>query len=748
MTQSSGISRRNFLQGLAAGAVGAGAFGLAGCAPATRSAGGAADGEAASANGESAQGATAGNAGALNPQDYDYTANSIADFASSALFSGWKLGGIELSHRMVKSAAFQLAFMKGNPDEYIGYYERMAQGGVEMIWVEDFANIWELTASPLKQDYTAYDVKGLLERLHAAGAHVGYQFDTMGSAIGPLDFEEPFLGNYSTDEVRSWEQTIIGIAKRLHDDGFDAFELNFAANNVGQSFLSRARNNRTDEYGPQSIENRTRFAVEVIRGVKEACGQDFAVQVLINGVECNDKQLGADSLYTTIEENKAIAKILEEAGADSLHVRLGPAGQHIAQFASDLYFAVRGLEGATGFGGRFDFSRHFQGKLRADHSGCGLMIDVAAEIKSAVSIPVGAATYMDPAQAPDYFEAAIAEGKLDFLVMNRPLCVDPAYVSKLREGRIDEIAPCTRCLHCFYDPDKAGTLMEHCRVNAANWRAYGESMPEGWTPAPVEGEKKVLVVGGGPAGMEAARVAAERGCSVTLYEKSKSLGGQLTAAEAVKGPHENLGRLKSYLARQLEVSGVNVVMGTEVDAALVEQEAPDAVIVAVGAKRAEAAFEATAGTQVLALENVVGAEVGDNVTVLGSNCQAVDVAVYLLSLGKNVSIVTPDPLEAFEKGHSVNMRDFVETAITACGTRIWTSAEVAEVGDGQIVVKSGAGVDVTLPCDALVDMRDELPNTELADSLSGVKVTAVGDCADPYNIAEAIASANLAARAL
>ncbi len=747
MTGVSDISRRSFLQGLAAGAVGAGAFGLAGCAPAVRS-DGSADASAADGRSRDAQDAAVERQGSLNPQDYGYTANSITDFASSALFSGWKLGSIELNHRMVKSAAFQLAFMKGNPDEYIGYYERMAQGGVEMIWVEDFANIWELTASPLKQDYAAYDVKGLVDRLHAAGAHVGYQFDTMGSAIGPLDFEEPFLGNYSTDEVRSWEQTIIDIAKRLHDDGFDAFELNFAANNVGQSFLSRARNNRTDEYGPQSVESRTRFAVEVVRGVKEACGQDFVVQVLINGIEGNDKELGADSLYTSIEESKAIAEILEEAGADSLHVRLGPAGQHIAQFASELYFAVRGLEGATGFGGRFDFSRHFQGKLRADHSGCGLMIDVAAEIKSAVSIPVGAATYMDPAQAPDYFEAAIAEGKLDFLVMNRPLCVDPEYVNKLREGRIDEIAPCTRCLHCFYDPDKAGTLMEHCRVNAANWRAYGEAMPEGWEPAPIEGEKKVMVVGGGPAGMEAARVAAQRGCAVTLYEKSGSLGGRLSAAEAVKGPHENLGRLKSYLVKQLEVCGVNVVTGTEVDVAFVNQEAPDAVIVAVGGKRAETAFGSTAGTQVLSLDDVIGAEMGDNVTVLGSNCQAVDVAVYVLSLGKNVSIVTPDPLEAFEKGHSVNMRDFVETAITACGVRIWPSAEVSEVGDGKIVVRSEAGVDVELPCSALVDMRDELPNTELIDGLSGIEAVAVGDCADPFNIAEAIASANLAARAL
>ena len=211
-----------------------------------------------------------------------------------------------------------------------------------------------------------------------------------------------------------------------------------------------------------------------------------------------------------------------------------------------------------------------------------MMIDVAAEIKSAVSIPVGAATYMDPAQAPDYFEEALADGKLDFLVMNRPLCVDPEYVTKLRENRIDEIAPCTRCLHCFYDPDKAGTLLEHCRVNAANWRAFGESMPEGWTPQAAEQPKKVLVAGGGPAGMEAARVAAQRGHEGTLYEKSGSLGGLLTSAAAIKGPHENLERLAAYLTRQQELCGVKVVTKTEVDAQLVEQEQPDAVIVATG----------------------------------------------------------------------------------------------------------------------------------------------------------------------
>lgn len=745
MAEKHGISRRNFLQGLAVGAVGAGTFALGGCGgtPQASTPSGDAKGDAASNPKPDS-----GSGSELNPQDYSYTSNSIDDFSKTTLFSDWQLGPIALHHRMVKSAAFQLAFMKNNPDEYISYYERMAKGGVEMIWIEDFANLWDYTASPLKQDYGVYDVKGLLDALHAAGAHVGYQFDTMGSAIGPLDFTENFIGKYSTDEVKEWEQVIIGIAERLHGDGFDAFELNFAANNMGQSFLSRARNDRTDEYGAQSLENRTRFAVEVIQGVKNACGKDFVVQVLINGIEANDKAVGADSLYTSVEETKAIAKVLEDAGADSLHVRLGPCGQHIAQFASELYFAVRGQEGSNGFGNRFDFSRHYQGMLRADHSGCGLMIDVASEIKSAVSIPVGAATYMDPAQAPDYFEEALSEGKLDFLVMNRPLCVDPEYVNKLREGRIDEIAPCTRCLHCFYDPDKDGKLLEHCRVNAANWRAYGEDMPEGYVPNPADGSKSIMVIGGGPAGMEAARIAAQRGYDVTLYEKNASLGGLLSSAEAIKGPHENLTRLSSYLAREQEVEGVNVVTGKEVDAAFIEQEAPDAVILAVGGLRKDPEFSATGGTQVFSFGDVVGAEMGEHVAVLGSNCQAVDVAIYLLSLGKNVTIVTPDPLEAFEKGHSVNMRHFVETAINARGTRIWPAATVKEVGDGELTFTSEAGVDVTIACDAVVDMHDMQPNTALVDGLSGIQSIAVGDCADPYNIAEAIAAANLAARSI
>ncbi|MDR1183779.1 MAG: hypothetical protein LBK67_03170 [Coriobacteriales bacterium] len=110
--------------------------------------------------------------------------------------------------------------------------------------------------------------------------------------------------------------------------GFDAYELNFAANNLGQSFFSRARNTRTDEYGPQTLESRTKFMVECISGIKQACGADFVVQLLINGVEENDGHLGDSTLYVGLEETKAIAKKAEEAGADSIHLRIGPAGWH------------------------------------------------------------------------------------------------------------------------------------------------------------------------------------------------------------------------------------------------------------------------------------------------------------------------------------------------------------------------------------------------------------------------------------
>ena len=307
----------------------------------------------------------------------------------------------------------------------------------------------------------------------------------------------------------------------------------------------------------------------------------------------------------TIEESPlvAICQALEAAGADALELRLGTFAFHEAQFVNDGVFAGYGYDGATSFGTFFDFDSHFSGLLDGSHSGCGLIMGACRYVKQHVSIPVGGVVLMDPALAPDYFENALKEGWLDMIYMHRPVAnCDAEYANKLRENRIDEIRPCCRCLNCL------GGL---CRVNPCNNSVFTDAMPEGYEVRPANGDKNVMVIGGGPAGMEAARVAAERGYDVTLYEKN-GLGGLLDFAEMVKGKHESLGRLRNYLSHMLEVEGVAVVTGQEVDAAFVREQSPDVVIVATGGVRPELAASGSSATPVIGVTDFLASFVREN----------------------------------------------------------------------------------------------------------------------------------------
>jgi 2,4-dienoyl-CoA reductase-like NADH-dependent reductase (Old Yellow Enzyme family)/thioredoxin reductase len=757
-----GLSRRQFLTGVGAAGLAVAGAGIAGCSPAGAGGGdagpGGATGNAGGAGGGAAPAASSSEfiaAATLNPQDYDYRQNTT-DFQT--LFSPLRIGSLELGHRMIKSAAGSAAYLAGPTDELLQYYLNMAKGGVELIWIEnipffeDSIDFVTMEPQPVTAEGLAF-AKKMADECAAYGTKLGYQWAPFGMPVADMPKEQ----------IASTQAAGVKIAQDLKGCGFVGLELNAAGFNQGEQFLSRFHNTRTDEYGTGSLENRARFVTECIEQIKGACGDDFVVQVLIDCIEENDNLTNDATLMTmdndvtaphnkvtTIEEGIEFSKLFEAAGCDSMHLRLGPLGNHPCQFGSDLYFILNGIEGATGYGTQWDFSRHWQGQLVGNHSGAGMLVDIIKRYKDAVSIPCGTVTYMDPAHAPDFFEQALAEGKVDFYIMNRPLTVDTEYVNKLRDGRIDEIAPCTRCLHCHIGSNEGNREFGYCRVNALTQRVMSgkPNTPETYELPPLSGDpKKVMVIGGGPGGMEAARIAAARGHEVTLYEKSGALGGMLSFASMVKGPHENLDDLKAYLEKQLELTGVKVELSTEVTSALIDSEAPDAVVLAVGGLRDELPVSG-GSVPVVDFDSFMTTEVGENVVVYGSNAQAFDCALWLTVRRKRVTIVTPSPNAELDKQQSQHAMRFMTTALYALGVKVWPGSSLESIGDGEITVATEEGTTQVIACDALISGAELKPNTSLLDGTSVTETYAVGDCSDPFNIALAIRGGNDAGRAL
>lgn len=734
------VSRRGFLKGTAAAGLGVAA---ASVAPAV------ADEAPAEAVDEVRL-----HAAKLNPQA---PLPPMSNTPTPNIFTPWQFGPIELPNRIVKSAAGYISVTaRGIEDPLLlDYYGILGASGVGLVYCDDFVELYDhFKAIPdvgKLLDVTDDQLKGFADAVHRGGAKLGYQLATMGLVYSGFEPDPTAIFQTSTcmdmtpQEIQDLIADTINAAVRLKSCGFDCVEINSAGENTGQTFMSRARNHRDDEYGPQSFENRTRFVCEIVRGIKEACGADFPVQVLINGIEENDKNCGDSDLFTTVEDNIEICKLLEAAGADALHIRVGPCGMHVAEFAGDLFFAGYGIDGTTSYGTQFDFKRHWQGKLRADQSGMGLMVPVAAEIKQAVSIPVGCVTFMDPARDPEYFDSLIADGVIDFMLMNRPLNVEPQYIRKLEEGRINEIRPCTRCMHCHWDADENGEVTFGCRVYAPHpFHQNTGQISGGYFLEQVDEPKKVLVAGAGPAGMEAAIVAAKRGHEVTLYEKNAYLGGLLPFAAFVKGEHEGLDRLVAYYERELEILGVNVVLGTEVDADLVASEAPDVVIWAVGAERVRSGMVGNETTNVIGIDEIVSADIADDVIVNGSNAQAIDVAMYLMAQGKNVKIVNSGPALRFGDGHSYWVKCYTQPMMKALGARFMSDTTILECCEGYVIAQSASGNEIQIPCGTVVDALDGMPVE--AFGIDGAIV--VGDAARPWNIEKAIVTGHQAGRSI
>jgi 2,4-dienoyl-CoA reductase (NADPH2) len=286
------------------------------------------------------------------------------------------------------------------------------------------------------------------------------------------------------------------------------------------------------------MENRTRLFVDIIKEIKRRNGQNWPIIALFNGLE-PDLEDGI-----TIEESKQFAQILEAAGADAMEIRgefytwtKNPKRRESTHFP-DIYFYPETPAGVD----RMVYKEGY---------GKGANLLMAAEIKKVVKVPVIVCGKMDWENG----DKAIQEGKVDIISMNRRLLADPGAPNKVLEGRLEDIVPCTSCMTCF-------DLIEHfepvaCRVN----QSLGKERE--YEIVPAETPKKVMIIGGGPSGMEAARVAALRGHRVVLYDKEKKLGGSMPVAQMIKGiEREDIMVFTRYLITQLDKLGVETHTGT------------------------------------------------------------------------------------------------------------------------------------------------------------------------------------------
>ena len=536
----------------------------------------------------------------------------------------------------------------------------------------------------------------------------------------------------SVGEIEGLIETFGKAAERAQKAGFDGIEINGSHYHLINSFFSPSWNRRHDVYGCDSVENRARFMCDIIREVKRVCGKDYPVTALFNAVEYGVEKA------TTLEDAKGFAKLLEGAGADTIQVRAAGYGPFSGILHADRFLYPELPEELKVK--EFDWSR----------KGKGLTVPLGMAIKQVVSIPVFLASRLDP----ELGERILEEGKLDFIGMTRRLFADPELPRKIAEDRLDDIAPCSGCNYCWHVRAYVDSPLR-CRVNAALGR-HSE-----FKIKPAEKRKKVLVAGGGPSGLEAARVAALRGHDVILYEKEGWLGGLMLLAAIVKN-HELESILSTirYLKIQNAKLGVKIRLGKAVDSSVIDEIKPDVLILATGGSSAVPAIRGIEHPRVLntvklhrtlkfwikvfgpkALESLtkLWMPVGKRVVVIGGDIEGCQLAEFLVKRGRKVTIVDTAP--ALGKGLLSDDPDRLFKWFNRKGTVMMPGVHYEEITDQGLLVTTKDGEKRRLRADSIITALPLQPSSALAEnSLKKVpEVYQIGDCREPGYMHDAIA---------